>query len=182
MNVFYLSEDPVIAAMALIKKHKNKMLVESAQLLSTAHRVLDGELFYAMSKNGRKLKRWKLEDRSLDDRLYLATHVNHPSAVWVRESAENYKWLFKHAVALAKIYEIENGKKHKTNKFVLPLLMNLPSNIPQISKTEPPQAMPDEYKATDPIAGYRMYYEAEKLKLGTDYDRNMYFNTLTINV
>lgn len=45
MNVFYLSEDPVIAAMALIKKHKNKMLVESAQLLSTAHRVLDGELF-----------------------------------------------------------------------------------------------------------------------------------------
>lgn len=182
MNIFYLSDDPLVSAMALIGKHKNKMLVESAQLLSTAHRVLDGELFYAQSKNGRKLKRWKLQNPILDDRLYLATHVNHPSAIWVRESAENYIWLLRHATALANIYYLKNNKKHKTHEFVLPALINLPKNILNISKTEPPQAMPDEYKATDPIAGYRMYYEAEKLKLGTDYDRKVYFKALTINV
>lgn len=182
MNVFYLSDDPLVSAMALIKKHKNKMLIESAQLLCTAHRVLDGELFYAQSKNGRRLKRWKLKDTVLDDTLYLATHVNHPSAIWVRESAENYVWLLRHAVALANIYKLERDKKHKTHELVLPALMHLPKNIPQTAKTEPPQAMPDEYKASDPIVGYRAYYEAEKLKLGTDADRKLYFEALTLNV
>ena len=43
MNIFYLSEDPVQCAKWHCDKHVTKMIIEYAQLLSTAHRVLDGE-------------------------------------------------------------------------------------------------------------------------------------------
>ena len=44
MNLFILSTDPVEAAQMQCDKHVPKMLVESGQMLSTVHRVLDGKL------------------------------------------------------------------------------------------------------------------------------------------
>ena len=46
MNIFILDEDPVQAAQLQCDKHVVKMIVESAQMLSTAHRMLDGCLLY----------------------------------------------------------------------------------------------------------------------------------------
>ena len=43
MNIFYLDTDPVLAAQMQCDKHVVKMILESAQMLCTAHRVLDGE-------------------------------------------------------------------------------------------------------------------------------------------
>ena len=42
MNIFYLNESPEIAAVEHNDKHCVKMILESAQMLCTAHRVLDG--------------------------------------------------------------------------------------------------------------------------------------------
>ena len=42
MNIFHLDNDPVKAAQMMCDKHVVKMIVEYAQLMSTAHRVLDG--------------------------------------------------------------------------------------------------------------------------------------------
>ena len=42
MNIFVLDNDPDTAARMMCDKHVVKMIVESAQMLSTAHRVLDG--------------------------------------------------------------------------------------------------------------------------------------------
>jgi hypothetical protein len=42
MNIFYLDEDPKICAQYHCDKHVVKMIIEYAQLFSTAHRVLDG--------------------------------------------------------------------------------------------------------------------------------------------
>ena len=39
MNIFYLHENPVTAAEMSCDKHVTKMILESAQLLSTCHRV-----------------------------------------------------------------------------------------------------------------------------------------------
>ena len=44
MNIFYLHEDPIQNAKWHVDKHVVKMVTEYAQLLSTAHRVLDGEM------------------------------------------------------------------------------------------------------------------------------------------
>ena len=43
MNIFYLDRDPKIAAQLACDKHVVKMILESAQMLCTAHRVLDGD-------------------------------------------------------------------------------------------------------------------------------------------
>ena len=42
MNIFYLDEKPMTAARMHCDKHVVKMILESAQMLSTAHRILDG--------------------------------------------------------------------------------------------------------------------------------------------
>ena len=53
MNIFYLSHNPVEAAAMHCDKRCVKMLTEYAQMMSTAHRVLDGEMYIGKTKNGR---------------------------------------------------------------------------------------------------------------------------------
>ena len=43
MNIFYLNKSPEICAKEHVDKHVVKMIVEYAQLLSTAHRMIDGD-------------------------------------------------------------------------------------------------------------------------------------------
>ena len=62
------------------------MIIEYGQLLSTAHRVLDGTMEWGQTKTGRKAKRWRLPD-DRERELYLASHIQHPSGVWVRSSS-----------------------------------------------------------------------------------------------
>ena len=42
MNIFYLDRDPVVAAQMMVDKHVIKMILESAQMLCSAKRKLDG--------------------------------------------------------------------------------------------------------------------------------------------
>ena len=46
MNIFYLHQDPHEAAKLQYNKHVVKMILESAQMLCTAHHCIMGELFY----------------------------------------------------------------------------------------------------------------------------------------
>ena len=67
MNIFILNEDPVIAAQEQCDKHVVKMIVESAQMLSTVHRMLDGSIEQRPSKSGKRiLKYYKLDDSRED--------------------------------------------------------------------------------------------------------------------
>lgn len=43
MNIFTTNDCPIISAQEMCDKHVVKMIVEYAQLMSTAHRVLDGK-------------------------------------------------------------------------------------------------------------------------------------------
>ena len=43
MNIFYLHENPEICAEYHCDKHVVKMILETAQMLSTAHRIIDGD-------------------------------------------------------------------------------------------------------------------------------------------
>ena len=52
MNIFYLDRDPVVAAQMMVDKHVIKMILESAQMLCSAKRKLDGTPYYAKTKNG----------------------------------------------------------------------------------------------------------------------------------
>ena len=81
MNIFYLDPDPRTCAEMHCDKHVVKMIIEYAQLMSTAHRVIDGTEYTDMTANGRRIKRWRLDD-DRESILYKASHINHPSAIW----------------------------------------------------------------------------------------------------
>jgi hypothetical protein len=161
MNIFYLSHDVEECARMHIDKHCVKMILEYAQLLSTAHRVLDGTLINRLSTSGRKQKAYVLADNR-ESTLYSATHINHPSAVWVRQSDKNYDWLFDMFQALLEEYTYRYGKTHACQKLVWALEVR-PNNIPRGNFTEPTPAMPDECKVeNDSISSYRNYYFLKK--------------------
>lgn len=147
MNIFFVDNDPNKAAQALCDKHVVKMILESAQMLSTAQHVLG----YGMYS--------KAED------FYRKAYTNHPCNVWIRECVGNYRWLLNHASALCWEYEFRYGKKHKSGKIIqnaccYPIFPKDSS----FDITPPAQAMPDEYKDSDPVVAYRRYYIEDKMK------------------
>ena len=95
MNLFVLDRDPVKAAQLQCDKHVVKMIVESAQMLSTAHRMLDGEMQVTRTKTGRKGRHYKLEGE-LETLLYKAVHYHHPCTVWTMQTNNNYNWHYVH--------------------------------------------------------------------------------------
>jgi len=162
MNIFYIDHDPIKAAQGMVDKHVVKMILESAQLLSTAHRLLDGTQIEGTSKTGRKAKRWILHD-GRQDVLYLATHIHHPSAVWCRQSVENYLWLVEHFFALMHEYTHRYNKKHACFGDLSFMLQSPPHKLKDYNWTNMPCAMADEYKISDdPLTNYRNYYKIGK--------------------
>ena len=151
MNIFYLDRDPKVAAQMMCDKHVVKMILESAQMLSTAHRVLAGDEI-ADSKG-----------------MYKMTHKNHPSNIWVRANSENYDWLWKHMDALMKEYTYRYDKHHATER-MLHSLWEHPKNITHSDFSDPPQCMPDYCKLLFPkntVLAYQTYYISEKSDFAT---------------
>lgn len=164
MNIFALDSDPITSAQMMVDKHIVKMVLETAQLLSTAHRLLDGTEYIDKSKTGRNVKRWRLPD-DRESVLYSATHINHPSAVWCRTTNNNYNWLYSHFLGLLSEYSYRYGKIHKCQSMV-PWLMMSPQNITVGYLTPVTPAMPDEYKVpNDSVASYRNYYRGAKQRM-----------------
>jgi hypothetical protein len=164
MNIFYLDNDPRTCAEMHVDKHVVKMILEYAQLLSTAHRVLDGTIIDTLSASGRKAKKYVLND-DRDSILYSATHINHPSAVWCRQSVANYVWLAELLEECCIEYSYRYGKTHKVEASGLmqALKNNIPKNISNQPFTEPTPAMPDECKVPgDSLTSYRRYYVMNK--------------------
>jgi len=144
------------------------MILEYAQLLSTAHRVLDGVLTIDRGgRSGRQRSTYILSD-SRDTMLYRATHINHPSAIWVRKSVQNYMWLAELLEELCGEYTYRYGKVHKVQRDgLMQLLKNeFPKNLPIAPFTEPTPAMPDDVKvAGDSLKSYHNYYKQNKTHL-----------------
>ena len=171
MNIYFLDKDPVVAARMSCDKHVCKMIIESAQMLSTAHRILDGEEYTDKTKNGRKIKRWRLKNSNEEAIFYKASHIKHPSTVWVMQSAYNYRWLYVHMLELNEEFKkrYNHTQDHMTIRKLKDILNHPPKNIPlgQIG-TDPTPAMPDECKIPGDVVGsYRKYYIMKKREFAT---------------
>lgn len=137
MNIFFLDFDTKKCAQYHCDKHVVKMILETAQLLCGPHWINENEAPYKLS------------------------HKNHPCSIWVRESLSNYLYLCDLGLELCKEYTYRYGKRHKSQDVIEWCIINKP-NIQDISFTEPPKAMPDEYKVISVIESYRNYYIGEK--------------------
>ena len=143
MNLFYLDRDPREAARMQCDRHVVKMILETAQMLSTAHVELDGVQV-----------------------AYKATHKNHPSTVWVRSCARAYQWAYEHMMELGREYTRRYGKVHKTIREHAAALGQLPVALepayngdPEL--VDPPQCMYDDCKRDDTVLAYQLYYNAK---------------------
>ena len=169
MNIFILSEDPIEAAQLQCDKHVVKMIVESAQMLSTVHRMVDGVMERRPSKSGSMLQYFKLDDER-EDILYKACHYNHPSTVWTREGCCNYTWHYNHFIALCDEYTYRYGKVHSTDTKLRDVLKTLPNNIPRTAIRTPyklamssnPECIVNDLGGTNAVESYRNFYQTKQ--------------------
>ena len=167
MNIFYLNENPELCAQEHNDKHVVKMCIEYAQLMSTAHRVLDGELWYGRTVNGRKIARYFLDDGEMNEVLYKASHIRHPSNIWVRDSVQHYEWLYDMWTSLCGEYKYRYGRVHESFRKLELFLMLPPRNLKDKGFTQPPPAMksfPECIVPKDSIKSYKNYYWTAKRK------------------
>jgi hypothetical protein len=142
MNIFILDLDPKVSARYLCNAHVSKMIVESGQMLSTAHRLMS----------------------DYTDGLYKPAHINHPSTIWTRESLENYRWHYEYFCCMADEFEERYGHPHLTFLLLKERLQLPPEKIIKTERTPFPQCMPEHYKHDDPVTAYRAFYIGDKLK------------------
>ena len=133
MNIFILDNNPMQAARDHADKHVPKMILESAQMLST---VLGGP--------------------------YKPTHANHPCTKWVAESRQNAEWLWLLADALNCEYKdrFNHERNHKSWDVIEPIWRAI-KTLPNVGLTPYAQAMPDEFKCDDAVEAYRAYYKSK---------------------
>lgn len=139
MNIFILNSDPALAARDMCDKHVVKMILETAQLLCSAH--IAGHA------------------------PYRPTHLKHPCTIWTAASYENYMWLVKHGLALLEEYRQRYGKDtHGSAEALWWCGTHVPLSVAskKIGLTPFAQAMPVEYKDENAVVAYRRYYLAEK--------------------
>lgn len=205
INIFYLDKNPTKAAEYHVDKHVVKMIQETAQLLSTAHRLLDGVwhkevLQPAVYRNlstigwsGRvDCKALLLPGESIgfdterggwlinNKKAMMATHANHPSAIWTRQTLENYSWLYElfQALCVEKLHRYPKGL-NQTFALYGQYLSNPPANLQTGVFTEPPPAMPPFYKTKkddgtyDSVASYRKYYIGDKYRFAKWTNRSI---------
>ena len=142
MNIFVLDRNPVVAAQMQCDRHVVKMVLESAQMLSTAVNLLGGEA------------------------RYKTAHVNHPCSVWARQSLGNFLWLYDHGMALAEEYTHRYGKRHKSEEVIRDCMHQWEAGLPLygLNCTPHPLCMPDEYKTDDVVQSYREFYLGDKVR------------------
>ena len=142
MNIFVLDNDPAIAARMLCDKHVSKMILETAQMLSTVAVSLGYD----------------------DPCLYKPVHAKHPCTLWAGKTYHNWRWLCKHGLAMSDEFEYRYNNRHKSSEVIRVIYENKmgPEQTPFSYRTGFAQAMPDQYKQTNAVKAYRSYYLGEK--------------------
>jgi hypothetical protein len=136
MNIFALHKCPFYSAILMCDKQVVKMILESAQLLSTAHYLNQSTVV-----------------------AYKPTHVKHKCTLWASSTSSNYDWLFAHMVGLINEYHFRYGNIHTCSYLLQDLSIN-PCVIGDLQSFA--LAMPDEHQCFQShVDCYRSYYKSK---------------------
>lgn len=117
MNIFYLDENPINAAIYQVNKHIVKMPLETCQMLTVnLQNIYNYEIPF---ENWKKTKAF----------------LNHPCAIWARTSRKNYEWLCLHGLALCEEYTYRYEKIHSCQKIIQYCLNNTINLFPNTDFT-----------------------------------------------
>jgi hypothetical protein len=150
MNIFVLDTAPSIAAAYHCDQHLNKMILESAQLLSTTCHILLPSSDLA----------------EISHYIYKPTHHNHPCSIWLRESRANVAWLVNLCVELEEIRFNLDRPEHASSQTVR-ICRDYLLNAPVWEYMQPDsfaEAMPLQYKLRPDLSVSQKYQELYKLK------------------
>jgi len=167
MNIFVLDADPRLAAKYHCDKHVVKMVLESAQMLCTAHWVLRLQTLGKSIddfKRVRDAKQYALENLpAVFIPPYSMSHVRHPCTTWTSSTRGNYNWHVSFMRELLDEYESRYKRQHKCEAVYKWLRLGPPPNIPDLDITPHPQCMPNDCKVPDDtVKAYRNYYIKHK--------------------
>jgi hypothetical protein len=160
MNIFFLHPNPTRCARWHCDKHVVKMILETAQLLYTAHWVLAASAGVPPALETAPPRKDQPTTHG-----YMSIHnPKHPCAIWTRESLQHYQWLVVFGIALCNEYRVRfDNKAHSCEKHLLWLYWNPPAQLKDKGWVQPPKAMPEEYKRSkDSVRCYRLYYKENK--------------------
>ncbi len=135
MNIFVLDTEPSVAARYHSDVHLRAMIKESAQMMSTTHRLYKP-----------------------DAPVYKITHVNHRCVRWVRQSVTNYEWLYDLFHYMHIEYVARFNKPHLSYTLLHEYLKEPPEYLDDIGLTTFAQAMPIMYRQPDVVQAYRNFY------------------------
>lgn len=146
MNLFFLDNDINLSAQYHVDRHVYKMPIEVMQCMAFCFE--DGKSPYKHCK----------------------PHKNHPTAVWIRESAENYDYALEYVDALIEEHHFRMGHKHMDREDAYAFYFNnKPLSLPSLGITKQPRCF-GEYKGIiaetdDIVVDYRQYYIKAKQHL-----------------
>lgn len=134
----------------MFDKHISKMIIEAAQMLSTAKHILDP---FKDEEDGAGI-------------IYAISHKNHPVSIWIRTSLENYLWTLDMVDAMHEEWRFRygHGENKYHNSFIIAQYLRTyappADRFPERGLTPFAQAMPEEYKSDDAVESYRKYYQS----------------------
>lgn len=140
MNIFYLDEEPRKAAEYHCDKHVVKMILETAQIVSTVY-----------DRYGKH-----------DSTLLKPCFKNHPCTLWAGNSRQNLQWLVCLGIELNTEYMQRYKREHKYLELFLELGCSTHAFMPDNGLTNPALAMPLDCQMVDPVESYRLYYMTHK--------------------
>lgn len=167
MNLFWLSRKFRRNARYHCDQHVVKMPAEAVQLLYSVLIVLLPDQAWRatapLNKQGTA-------------RGYDIPNLNHPLAIWVRQSRTNFNLCLEYALALCKEYTRRYSKIHFVEQHANWLALNIPENLPATPMTPIPICTPDGGQATSikkAVKIYRRAYVRDKLTFARYYHCSM---------
>ena len=188
MNIFVLDENPAKAAEYHCNKHVVKMILESTQMLSSAHWLaLEKKMKSKVSMIPTRVRDRKalILERSKPEEIppYSMTHINHPCTAWTCFTYGNYMWLLELAQALSNEYTKRYKKIHKSQKAIDWLANHPPPGIPVKARTPFAVAIKDKnLRVLDPHSMIKLGHDERlnwemvrdtSVKAGCITDENM---------
>lgn len=135
MNLFLPYSDAQTSVQSLDDKRVSKMILETAQLLSTAIHIVN-------------------PNNALP--IYKVTHKNHPVGVWIRSSLQNYIYALNYFKVISEEHTYRTGNVHKSS-LLYPIFMQFiadnPTAFPIAEQT--PFANCTEFKQDEVHTAYK---------------------------
>lgn len=155
MNIFILDTNPILAAQAHCDQHLHKMILESAQMLSTA-----AHKFFPHLKG----------------HIYAPAYEKHPCTQWVSADLSHMAWVCALATTLNEIRESTGSNRHSSMDVIQAIYDNIDIYACSMRPDHFAEAMYPHIRIRSDLTTvqkYQLYYQKKHAQWQLDKGRGM---------